>query len=153
VQMLYYLAFIVLSPLVARLSDRWNAHRFFIVMGGIGTLASCALAQIPGLSWALPLGVACFGLVQSLIGAPQLTLVSEIARDISAPQTAAIGWYRLIERIGGALGPILAMSMVYWSSYREALLGIGLLCGVGALLFLSISRSGSSVSPNVESVR
>lgn len=153
VQMLYYLAFIVLSPLVARLSDRWNAHRFFIVMGGIGTLASCALAQIPGLSWALPLGVACFGLVQSLIGAPQLTLVSEIARDISAPQTAAIGWYRLIERIGGALGPILAMSMVYWSSYREALLGIGLLCAVGALLFLSISRSGSSVSPNVESVR
>ena len=145
VQMMYFLAFIVVSPVAATLSDRWQARRGFITLGGLGTAASCLPLLAPQALWGPPLAIALFGLSQALIGAPQLTLVSQIARDGGLPETAAIGWYRLIERLGGALGPILAMAVAVVSSYRDAMLAIGLLCGVSALVFWILFRTARTV--------
>ncbi len=147
VQMMYFVAFILVSPLAASLSDRWQARRGFIAAGGIGTLASCLPIIATQALWGPPLAIALFGLSQALVGAPQLTLVSQIARDGGLPETAAIGWYRLIERLGGALGPVTAMAVAVATSYREAMLGIGLLCGVSALLFWILFRTGRPASP------
>ncbi len=142
VQMMYFVAFILVSPLAASLSDRWQARRGFIAAGGIGTLASCLPILATQSLWGPPLAIALFGLSQALVGAPQLTLVSQIARDGGLPETAAIGWYRLIERLGGALGPVTAMAVAVATSYREAMLSIGLLCGASALLFWILFRTG-----------
>ncbi|CAO3423889.1 MFS transporter [Azospirillum endophyticum] len=142
VQMMYFVAFILVSPLAASLSDRWQARRGFIAAGGIGTLASCLPIVATHALWGPPLAIALFGLSQALVGAPQLTLVSQIAREGGLQETAAIGWYRLIERLGGALGPVTAMAVAVATSYREAMLGIGLLCGASALLFWILFRTG-----------
>lgn len=142
VQMMYFIAFILVSPLAASLSDRWQARRGFIALGGIGTLASCLPILATDALWGPPLAIALFGLSQALVGAPQLTLVSQIAREGGLPETAAIGWYRLIERLGGALGPVTAMAVAVVTTYREAMLGIGLLCGFSALLFWILFRTG-----------
>ena len=147
VQMMYFVAFILVSPLAASLSDRWQARRGFIAAGGIGTLASCLPIISTQALWGPPLAIALFGLSQALVGAPQLTLVSQIARDGGLPETAAIGWYRLIERLGGALGPVTAMAVAVATSYREAMLGIGLLCGASALLFWILFRTGRPATP------
>ena len=147
VQMMYFVAFILVSPLAASLSDRWQARRGFIAAGGIGTLASCLPIVATQALWGPPLAIALFGLSQALVGAPQLTLVSQIARDGGLPETAAIGWYRLIERLGGALGPVTAMAVAVATSYREAMLGIGLLCGASALLFWILFRTGRPATP------
>ena len=147
VQMMYFVAFILVSPLAASLSDRWQARRGFIAAGGIGTLASCLPIIATQSLWGPPLAIALFGLSQALVGAPQLTLVSQIARDGGLPETAAIGWYRLIERLGGALGPVTAMAVAVATSYREAMLSIGLLCGASALLFWILFRTGRPASP------
>ncbi|CBS86356.1 MFS transporter [Azospirillum lipoferum] len=147
VQMMYFVAFILVSPLAASLSDRWQARRGFIALGGIGTLASCLPIVATQAMWGPPLAIALFGLSQALVGAPQLTLVSQIARDGGLPETAAIGWYRLIERLGGALGPVTAMAVAVATSYREAMLSIGLLCGVSALLFWILFRTGRPATP------
>ncbi len=147
VQMMYFVAFILVSPLAASLSDRWQARRGFIAAGGIGTLASCLPIIATQALWGPPLAIALFGLSQALVGAPQLTLVSQIARDGGLPETAAIGWYRLIERLGGALGPVTAMAVAVATSYREAMLGIGLLCGASALLFWILFRTGRPATP------
>ncbi|WP_298373814.1 MFS transporter [Azospirillum sp.] len=135
VQMMYFVACIVVSPLAATLSDRWQMRRGFIALGGLGTLLSCVPIVATHALWGPPLAIAFFGLSQALIAAPQFTLVSQIARDGGLPETAAIGWYRLIERLGGAIGPVAAMTVAVATSYREAMLGIGLLCGGSALLF------------------
>jgi MFS family permease len=135
VQMMYFVACIVVSPLAATLSDRWQMRRGFIALGGLGTLASCLPIVATHALWGPPLAIALFGLSQALIATPQLTLVSQIAREGGLPETAAIGWYRLIERLGGAIGPVAAMTIAVLTSYREAMLGIGLLCGGSALLF------------------
>lgn len=145
VQMMYFLAFILVSPMAATLSDRWQARRGFITLGGLGTAVSCLPILATHALWAPPLAIALFGLSQALIGAPQLTLVSQIARDGGLPETAAIGWYRMIERLGGALGPVLAMAVAVVSSYREAMLGIGLLCGLSALVYWILFRNARTV--------
>ncbi|WP_448191829.1 MFS transporter [Azospirillum sp. sgz301742] len=145
VQMMYFLAFILVSPVAATLSDRWQARRGFITLGGLGTAVSCLPMLAPHTLWAPPLAIALFGMAQALIGAPQLTLVSQIARDGGLPETAAIGWYRLIERLGGAAGPVLAMAMAVASSYRDAMFGIGMLCGVSALVFWFFFRTARTV--------
>lgn len=147
VQMMYFVAFILVSPLAASLSDRWQARRGFIAAGGIGTLASCLPIVATQALWGPPLAIALFGLSQALVGAPQLTLVSQIAREGGLQETAAIGWYRLIERLGGALGPVTAMAVAVATSYREAMLGIGLLCGASALLFWILFRTGRPATP------
>lgn len=147
VQMMYFVAFILVSPLAASLSDRWQARRGFIAAGGIGTLASCLPIVATEALWGPPLAIALFGLSQALVGAPQLTLVSQIAREGGLQETAAIGWYRLIERLGGALGPVTAMAVAVATSYREAMLGIGLLCGASALLFWILFRTGRPATP------
>ncbi|PWC83847.1 MFS transporter permease [Azospirillum sp. TSH100] len=149
VQMMYFVAFILVSPLAAGLSDRWQARRGFIAAGGIGTLASCLPILVTQAPWGAPLAISLFGLSQALVGAPQLTLVSQIARDGGLPETAAIGWYRLIERLGGALGPVAAMGVAVATSYREAMLGIGLLCGASALLFWILFRTRRPAAPAV----
>ncbi|PWC52495.1 MFS transporter [Azospirillum sp. TSO22-1] len=144
VQMMYFVAFVLVSPLAASLSDRWQARRGFIALGGVGTLVSCLPLLLSGAWWAAPLGIGLFGLFQALVGAPQLTLVSQIARDGGLPETAAIGWYRLIERLGAALGPVVALwAAIVWS-YREAMLAVGLLCGVSAVLFWLADRAASA---------
>jgi MFS family permease len=147
VQMMYFVAFILVSPLAASLSDRWQARRGFIAAGGIGTLVSCLPILATEALWGPPLAIALFGLSQALVGAPQLTLVSQIAREGGLQETAAIGWYRLIERLGGALGPVTAMAVAVATSYREAMLGIGLLCGASALLFWILFRTGRPATP------
>ncbi|MCG5240238.1 MFS transporter [Azospirillum doebereinerae] len=147
VQMMYFVAFILVSPLAASLSDRWQARRGFIALGGIGTLASCLPILATQSLWGPPLAIALFGLSQALVGAPQLTLVSQIAREGGLSETSAIGWYRLIERLGGALGPVAAMAVAVVTSYREAMLGIGLLCGASALLFWILFRTGRPPAP------
>ncbi|WP_029008037.1 MFS transporter [Azospirillum halopraeferens] len=134
-QMMYFVAFILVSPLAAALSDRWQARREFVALGGLGTLLSAVPLLMSHGAWAAPAAVALFGLSQAFIGAPQLTLVSQVARDAGIAETAAIGWFRMFERMGGAIGPMVAVALSVLYSYREAMVAVSLLCGAAAVLF------------------
>ncbi|MBV5335484.1 MFS transporter, partial [bacterium] len=96
VQMMYFLAFILVSPLAASLSDRWGARRGFVVAGGVGTLVGVLPIVLLTDGWAAPLAIGLFGAAQALIGAPQLTLLTRIAARAGVAEIAAIGWYRLL---------------------------------------------------------
>lgn len=143
IQMMYFLAFILAAPLVANLSDRWQIRRGFIILGGLVTLVGLGWITLSDHSWGLALAVALFGIAQAMLSTPQLTLVTQIAARIRVADITAIGWYRLLERLGGAVGPLLVVSLASVWSYRQAALGIGLLCGVSALLFALIYRGAS----------
>lgn len=150
VQMMYFVAFILVSPIAAGLSDRWQARRGFIVLGGLGTLASAVPILMSDAAWSAPLAIALFGVSQSFIGAPQLTMVTQIAARSGIPETLAIGWYRMLERMGGAAGPLLAIALAVTYSYREAMLGISILCGASALLFWVLFRPEKTAAPDAD---
>ncbi|MBP8198228.1 MAG: MFS transporter [Chromatiaceae bacterium] len=150
VQMLYFLAFIIISPLAATLSDRWQVRRGFIILGGLATLAGLAPMALLDQGWSAALALALFGVAQALISAPQLTLVTQISSQVRVAEITAIGWFRMLERLGGALGPLLAVALAAAWSYHAAVLGMGLLCGVSALLFGLLYRGAPPATPRSE---
>ena len=150
-QMLYFLFFILVSPLAANLSDRWRIRRGFIIGGGLATLATLLPLGMTDQAWGPFLAIALFGAAQALISAPQLSLVTQLAAQVRVAEITAIGWYRLLERLGGALGPLVAIGLAATSSYREAAVNLGLVCGGSALLFWLLFRRARHAPQPLES--
>lgn len=150
VQMLYFLAFILLAPVAASLSDRWQSRRGFIIVGGLATLLGLAPVMFGHQGWWVALAVGLFGAAQALLSAPQLSLVAQLAPHARVAEISAIGWYRLLERLGGALGPLLGMALSAVWSYREAVVGLGLLCGLSALVFWWLFREVAAAPSPME---
>ncbi len=141
VLMLYYIAFILVSPLCAKLADRLGGRAIFIALGGVLTLAAATPALIIGPPWGIAISIALFGAAQALIGVPQLTLVSEIAARANISEAGAIAMIRLVERLGGALGPVCVTFIMLTLSEEHTMLAIGAICAVsGAALLGNIGR-------------
>lgn len=152
-QMMYFLAFILVAPLAASFSDRRRAYGGMLAAGGIGTLIGAAALMSGGqweggLSahlWVAPAAIALFGAAQALVAAPQVALATRIAVKAGVAETVALGWYRLLERLGGALGPLLAIFLSAAYSYAEAVVAIGLLCCFGGVTSWLLFRSDAKV--------
>ena len=73
----------------------------------------------------------------------QSALVSEhCEREIaSVGEGAVFGVYRLLERLGNALGPIVAGALVLALDYRSSFVAIGAFASVCGLLFVLATRS------------
>ncbi len=111
--------------------------------------AGLALSGLAGLAMALPLGlfsplllVLLLGVGQALSISPQAAMVAEVCRDEirTLGQSAVYGIYRMGERFGNALGPLLAAALLEWAGFQTAFVAIGaalLLCAAAfALVFL-----------------
>ena len=153
IQMLYFLTYIVISPLVAWLADRYAAGRELVAFGGFATLLAVLPLLLSDSLWVSATAMVLFGLVQTLIGAPQLSLVFQVSEpraDGSRPDAVpTLGVFRLIERIGAAVGPLIAVVLAITLSYREAIIAIGLLCSLSALLFLIAFPKAALAPPSL----
>lgn len=149
VQMLYFLAFILFAPVAAKLSDQWQSRRGFIIVGGLATLAGLGLIMLGQPNWTAAVAMTFFGAAQAMLSTPQLSLVAQLAQYARVTEMSAIGWYRLLERLGGALGPLLGMMLAAIWSYQEAVVGLGLICGLSALIFWWLFRDAATVSSHV----
>lgn len=137
VLMLYGLAMVIIIPLISRLSDDVGRRGYFVVGGAIlSGLAVVHLYLWPA-PWGAAIAVLQIGIAQGLSTTPQSALVGELGGrfvpDLS--QGGLYGVFRLIERAGTAIGPA-AMAFV-WGAYgaEAAVLGMGVLVGLGGLLF------------------
>ena len=146
VQLLYFLAFIVAAPVVARASDRLGWRRAFLAAGGFGTTIAVLPLLLPGGVWTAAACALLFGMAQSLISAPQLALVVETARrlDPGVSEGVVVATFRFIERLGSIVAPALGAALAMMMSYREASVGIGVLIGAAALLLLVTFRAASA---------
>ena len=137
VVMLYGLAALFLGPTLARLADRFAVHGLLIGAGGLLT----GVGLIPMLffpsTFTVLAGVLCLGLGQAMSISPQLALVTRICR----PQIAhfgpgpVLGFYRLIERLGGASGPLIMAGLAGLLGYPSTMTAAGVLGVITATLF------------------
>ncbi len=154
VQTLYFVAFILVSPLAAWLSDRTGQRRAFLAWGGLGTL----IAIVPlGFGTSLPLAavsMALFGIAQSLISAPQLVLVGDVARagDRPVPESVVIAIFRLVERTGAMVAPALAAGLAMAYGYRAALIGVAAITAAASIVFLLVFREGRAATSAEQAV-
>jgi predicted MFS family arabinose efflux permease len=134
--LLFFMGFFLVSSVSARLSDRWNARKPFIAIGGLVSAAACGLAYALDSLWGLCALCALLGLGQAWVASPQIALATQLiaARGASADEELALGLYRLVERLGGALGPVLAAALIGQWGLRGTVLGLGLMLAVGTVV-------------------
>lgn len=156
IAMLYGLAALFLGPACARLADRYAAHGLLVGAGGL--LAGIGLIPVfffPTTVGVL-VGVLLLGIGQAMSISPQLALVTRICK----PQIERfgrdpiLGFYRLVERLGGAAGPLVAAGLASLFGYPGAITATGILGVLTATLFsvgflmLGIEREPDSEPPS-----
>lgn len=143
VLMTYAVAMVVLSPLTAALAtDRQRMQ--WLVAGGLAVSGLGGLLMLAGggLPWVF-FAVLLVGLGQSMSISAQSALVSEHceAEIARLGEGTVYGVYRLLERLGNALGPLIAAGLLRYVDYRWSFVALGgavVLCGV---VLLATSRA------------
>jgi len=149
--MIYPLAMVILVPVFASLADR-DDRRVLLVTGG-GLLAGLGTLLVlgdPDNVFLLGAMLLLLGLGQAMSIAPQSALVGAFGKRLAAPvaEGSLYGVFRLIERSGSALGPVLGGLLLGLYGFSTAVMTIGLTVALGAALFglavAAAQRSGKA---------
>jgi MFS family permease len=146
VLMAYGVVMVLISPLAASLATTRRRMEWLVATGllvsGAGGLLLLAGANA---LWVFT-AVLLVGLGQALSMAAQSALVREhCAQEIVALGEGAVyGVYRLLERLGNALGPLIAALLVVAVGYRSSFVVTGaavFICGLAFLLLTVVSHT------------
>lgn len=158
--MLYSVMMVLLVPITAG----WVASlrvRHYPRPEALFVSAGLALSGLAGLAMALPLPasldllgpflvVLMLGLGQALSISPQAAMVTELCQNEIRRfgQSAVYGVYRMIERMGNAIGPLIAAALLEIGGFGTAfvIIGIAVLC-CAALFAWVFLRSVAAVAP------
>ena len=151
--MLYGVSTLACMPFAARFADRSGRHAAVVAAGGVvaglGCLASLSETAVGGPSSAVMIAILALGFGHALSLTSQIAIVQEIASYHGGlGQASVIGAYRLVERAGMVLGPIVAGALAANFGYQGAIVGIGVIVLVSIALYMflmHLSRSASAV--------
>jgi predicted MFS family arabinose efflux permease len=153
IMMVYGLTMLLTINLGAQLSDRFGLASAEIVWCGIVSgLGTLAIYLVPSPATAVLVAIALVGLCQGLSSAPLLTIVPAICPEESQKygQAALFGLIRFAERVGSVLGPIIAALLVTSLGFENAIVAIGALSTVTALIFAVLARSGRTMTARLQ---
>jgi predicted MFS family arabinose efflux permease len=140
--MLYGVVMVVVSPMAAALAVNRQRMEWLVgaglLLSGLGTLLLMADAHV---GWVF-VAVAMIGLGQSLSISAQSALVREHcdAEVEAMGEPAVYGVYRLLERLGNALGPLLAAALLMTFGYRTGFVVTGAAVALCGLVFVMVTR-------------
>lgn len=127
--MAYGLPCLILMPVFSSLADRLKCHGLMVGLGGMLAGAGLLPVLFEAQQATVLLGVGALGVGQAMTIAPQLAMVTQVCRDEIAQHgsMAVIGLYRLLERVGAALGALVAgaLTAAFGPVEAMALLGAG----------------------------
>ncbi|WP_247878074.1 MFS transporter [Azospirillum sp. TSO22-1] len=147
--MAYGLTIVLLGPWLSRMADRSGRHALFAGAGGlVGGGGALAVLHSPGPAAVLA-GVAALGLAHALNNATQLALVPEVARAECARigRTSVFAIYRLLERAGAVLGPVIAAALADWFGAVAALGALGVLSLLTSAAFCAVFVRDAAALP------
>ena len=139
--MLYGVSTIICLPFASRLADRSGRHALVVAAGGalagLGCLATLFEPAIGGASNAVMIAILALGVGHALSLTSQLAIVQEVAvhHHGGLGQASTISAYRLVERAGMILGPIVAATFAAAFGYQGAIVGIGTIVLVSIVLY------------------
>ncbi|QEA13154.1 MFS transporter [Comamonas flocculans] len=153
----YFLAFMIVAPLVARWSDLSGQRRSWVVWGCALSALACGLMVLVGGAWGAALCCALLGVAQAFQSAPQLVLVTEAFEASSAQaqgaslagaQTVtpaqALAAFRFLERVGSILAPFVVALAVARLGMDGAVLVVGALLALGTLGLMTGLRAAQA---------
>ncbi|WP_026986912.1 MFS transporter [Fodinicurvata fenggangensis] len=144
-QMIYPVATVLLVPLFSRLASRDNRALPYVVGGQLLTGLASLIVLGGSHELAIALLLLVFGVAQAMLITPQASLVGQLAasRGEKLDEDAAYGLYRLLERSGSAIGPILAGLLLVSVGFVPTVLVLGGISVLGGLSFLAAHRMSS----------
>ena len=128
VMMAYGLAIILVSPMVAKLADRIGKLRWFVSVGGYASALAMFIVYYLDNTAGLLLSITLLGVAHSIGVSPQLALINDLCKDVvqEVGSGTAAGIFRLIERLGNVLGPVIAGILISQFGFKGAFMGIGI---------------------------
>jgi MFS family permease len=144
--MVYGAVMVVFAPITAALATtRERMH--WLVGGGliVSGLGGALMLAGAGIGWVFA-AVVLVGIGQALSISAQSALVAEHCTEEIARMGDGVvyGVYRLLERLGNALGPMLAAGLVLLVGYRDSFVVIGSAVAVAGAIFLLATRRASA---------
>ena len=130
--MLYGVSTLACLPFASRYADRSGRHTTVVAVGGLlaglGCLASLFESNL-GASNAVMIAILALGVGHALSLTSQLAIVQEVAERHPAGLGPAsiIGVYRVLDRVGMILGPLVAGVLSVSFGYQGAIVGIGVI--------------------------
>jgi len=140
IMMIYALIMAATAPAWSRLVDRSGRPLLFTIIGV--ALSGVAMAVIPA-GWETPWGVAAaiaiLGTAQAIGMSPQITVLFRVGEEEVARfgPTAVLGFYRVCERVGLMVGPMLMAGLVAGWGYGPSLAMLGILMAASGLALLT----------------
>lgn len=135
VMMAYGLAIILVGPIAARLADQKRDRLQFVVVGGyIASIAMMIPVLFDGTIGAV-LAVIGLGIGHATAVAAQMTLINDRCGGMleEVGQAATVGIFRLVERTGSIVGPIIFGALITFSAYTNTFIIMAVMS------FLSVS--------------
>ena len=134
--MLYGLMIICLSPVVAQYAERLKSRLLLVLAGGVlGALAIAQLAWSPTL-FGVMTSIALLGLAHAISVPSQLTFITEtnqtLCNELGLGQV--VGIFRLMERVGNILGPLIAGLFITLFGLTDAFIWLSLLIGAATVI-------------------
>jgi len=142
--MAYAVVMVLVAPLASALAHS-RSNREWLVGAGllVSGLGGMLLLVSGDVGWVLA-AVVVIGLGQSLSITAQSALVSDhCEREIAQMGDHTVyGVYRLLERLGNAVGPLIAGSLVIAIGYQKSFVAIGALVLACGVLFMLATLAG-----------
>ena len=145
IMMLYGLSTIVLIRLIAQFADRSGGYGAVVALGtavaGLGCIVSLFADAVGGPTNALIIAILTLGIGHALTLTSQNSMIQQVAERYrsSIGVASVIGAYRLVERIGMVIGPIVAAILISIFGYQHAIVAFGcILLGLISLFVLFI---------------
>jgi predicted MFS family arabinose efflux permease len=139
--MIYPIAMVLLVPFFAAIADRWRMRVQFVAIGGL-VAGSSAFAVVLGANEIVAIAAILvgLGLGQAISIAPLSGLVGELGRELppDISESSVYGIFRLVERTGNALGPLVAGALLGMYGFSTTVAVIGGVMAVSALVFMSL---------------
>ena len=151
--MLYGLATLCLVFVVARYADQTRNYPHVIFLGGVvaglGCLASLFSDTLGiGDTGAVVLAILSLGIGHAMSLTSQNALILMVAESHAATmgRASVVSTYRLFERLGMVMGPLVAVALISQYGYHGAIAGFGVIILVLIALFLIVMTIGGRTS-------
>jgi MFS family permease len=153
--MLFAGAVLLANHYVAKLADKLGGVRAILLAGMLASgagllLVGCVDLDIELLgrleaarTLAIYAGLVIIGLANGFIAAPVVSHVLDTRTVKLLGRTSALALYRLLERSGHVLGPLILSQLMLWTGQQaHAVAMVGLVAIVFGMLFFVFSRTG-----------
>lgn len=151
--LLYFLAFMLTAPVVARWSDLLGRRKPWLIAGSALSAFACAALPLLGGFVGAALCCALLGIAQALMSSPQLAWVTEAfehggySAAHGASSVQALAAFRFIERFGSIVAPFVVALAVAQFGLTGAVGAIGGLLAACTVLLVFILASYSESTP------